>query len=93
MGADSLQFYRGTVESAGLDMPRQARRPSRHWANDSPCKSRRQVEARQAERQRMFIARLKTGERSQDTFIYARATAAASEVPGLDEHRSTETAP
>ena len=66
--ADSLQFYRGTVESAGLDTPRQARRPLRHWANDSPCKSRRQVEARQAERQRMFIARLKTGERSQDTF-------------------------
>ena len=60
--------------------PRQARRPLRHWANDGPCKFRRQVEARQAERQRMFIARLKTGERSQDTFIYARATAAASEA-------------
>ena len=60
--------------------PRQARRPSRHRANDGPCKSRRQVEARQAERQRMFIARLKTGEYSQDTFRYARATAAASEA-------------
>ena len=69
MGADSLQFYRGTVESAGLDMPRQARRPSRHWANDGPSKFRKQVEARQAERQRRFIARLKTGVRSQDTFI------------------------
>ena len=93
MGADSLQFYRSAVESAGLDTARQARRPLRHWANDSPCKSRRQVEARQAERQRRFIARLKTGVRSQDTFRYARATAAASEVPGLDEHQSTEEAP
>ena len=59
---------------------RQARRPLRHWTNDSPCKFRRQVEAKQAERQRRFIARLKTGERPQDTFCYARATAAASEA-------------
>ena len=50
-------------------MLRQTRRPLRHWANDSPCKFRGQVEARQAERQRRFIARLKTGVRSQDTFI------------------------
>ena len=49
--------------------PRQARRPLRHWANEVRSKFRRQVEARQAERQRMFIARLKTGVRSQDTFI------------------------
>ena len=48
--------------------PRQARRPSRHWANEVRSKFRRQVEARQAERQRRFIARLQTGERSQDTF-------------------------
>ena len=49
-------------------MPRQARRPLRHWANEVRIKSRGQVEARQAERQRMFIEKLKTGERSQDTF-------------------------
>ena len=36
--------------------------------------------AREAERQRRFITRLKTGVHSQDTFCCARATAAASEA-------------
>ena len=56
---------------------RQARRHLRHRANEVTIKSRGQVVAREAERQRMFIASLKTGGRSQDTFCFARATAAA----------------
>ena len=45
-----------------------------------------------AERQRRFITGLKTGGRFQDTFIRARATAAALGVPRLDEHQSTKAA-
>ena len=59
---------------------RQARRRLRHRASATIFKFRRQVAARRAERQRRFIARLKTGRYSQDTFCFARATAAAFEA-------------
>ena len=60
---------------------RPARRHLLHRASETTNKFRGQVEATQAERQRTPTAWLKTGERSQDTFIRARATAAASEAP------------
>ncbi len=64
---------------------RKARRHLRHRASDLTFKLRRQVVAREAERQRTPTAWLKTGERSRDTACFARATAAASEAPWLDD--------
>ena len=52
--------------------------------SETSIKFRGQVVARGAERQRRFTKGPKTGGRSQDTFCFARATAAASEVPRLD---------
>ena len=71
----------------------QIRRHLLHHASEAAIKFRGQVVARGAERQRRFIVRLKTGGRFQDTFIRARATAAALGVPRLDEHQSTKAAP
>ena len=50
-----------------------------HRASEMTFKFRGQVVARLAERQRRFIVRLKTGGRFQDTFIYAKVTAAAGD--------------
>ena len=60
---------------------RKARRYLLRRVSDLASKFRRQVDARQAERQRMFTAWLKTGGCFQDTFICAGVTAAASEAP------------
>ena len=57
---------------------RKARRHLPHYASEATFKLRGQVVARLAERQRRFIAGLKTRGWSQDTFVCARATAAAT---------------
>ena len=53
--------------------------------SETTSKFRGQVVAREAERQRTPTARLKTGERSPVPSCFARATAAASEAPWLDD--------